>query len=30
LEGLAILLASPASAYINGAIIPIDGAYLAK
>lgn len=30
MKGLAIFLASPASDYINGAIIPIDGAYLAK
>jgi len=30
MKGLAIFLASPASDYINGAIIPIDGGYLAK
>ena len=30
MKGLAVFLASPASDYINGAIIPIDGGYLAK
>lgn len=30
MQGLAILLASGASDYINGAIIPCDGGYLAK
>ncbi|MDQ0204044.1 SDR family oxidoreductase [Pectinatus haikarae] len=30
MKGLAVFLASPASDYINGAIIPIDGGYLGK
>lgn len=30
MKGLAIFLASPASDYINGAIIPCDGGYLVK
>ena len=30
LKGLAVFLASDASAYISGAVIPIDGGYLAK
>ena len=30
LKGVALLLASPASDYINGAIIPVDGAWLAR
>ncbi len=30
MKGLAVFLASPASDYVNGAIIPIDGGYLVK
>ncbi|TCS80121.1 SDR family oxidoreductase [Pectinatus cerevisiiphilus] len=30
MKGLAVFLASPASDYINGAVIPIDGGYLGK
>ena len=30
MKGLAICLASPASDYISGAVIPVDGGYLAK
>lgn len=30
MKGLAVFLASPASNYINGAIIPIDGGYLSR
>lgn len=30
MAGLAVFLASPASNYINGAVIPVDGGYLAK
>lgn len=30
MKGLVVFLASPASDYINGAIIPIDGGYLVK
>lgn len=30
MKGLAIFLASPASDYINGAVIPCDGGYLVK
>ncbi len=27
-KGVAVFLASPASAYLNGAVIPVDGGYL--
>ena len=30
LEGIAVFLASEASAYISGAVIPVDGGYLGK
>ncbi|HIX83326.1 MAG TPA: glucose 1-dehydrogenase [Candidatus Megamonas gallistercoris] len=30
IKGLAVFLASPASDYINGAVIPIDGGYLSR
>ncbi len=30
LQGLAVFLASPAAAYISGAVIPLDGGYLGK
>lgn len=30
MKGLAVFLSSPASDYINGAVIPVDGGYLAK
>ncbi len=30
MKGLAVFLASPASDYINGAIIPVDGGYLSR
>ena len=30
LRGIAVFLASDASAYINGAVIPVDGGYLSK
>ncbi|MGE1062450.1 SDR family oxidoreductase [Megasphaera paucivorans] len=30
LKGIAVFLASPASDYINGAIIPVDGGYLGR
>jgi 2-deoxy-D-gluconate 3-dehydrogenase len=30
LKGIAVFLASDASNYINGAIIPVDGGYLVK
>ena len=30
LKGLAVFLASDASAYISGAVIPVDGGYLGK
>ena len=30
MKGIAVFLASPASDYVNGAIIPVDGGYLAK
>ena len=30
IKGLAVFLASPASDYINGAVIPIDGRYLSR
>ncbi len=30
MKGLAVFLSSPASDYINGAIIPVDGAYLSR
>lgn len=30
LKGICVFLASEASAYVNGAIIPVDGGYLAK
>ena len=29
-KGVAVLLASPASDYINGVTIPVDGGYLTK
>jgi 2-deoxy-D-gluconate 3-dehydrogenase len=30
LKGLTVFLASPASDYITGTIIPVDGGYLAR
>ena len=30
MQGIVVFLASNASNYINGAIIPVDGAYLAR
>ncbi|MDD4321793.1 MAG: SDR family oxidoreductase [Acidaminococcaceae bacterium] len=30
MQGIALFLASPASDYVNGAIIPLDGGYLAR
>lgn len=30
MKGIAVFLASPASDYVNGAVIPVDGGYLAK
>lgn len=30
MKGIAVFLASPASDYINGAVIPVDGGYLSK
>lgn len=30
MQGIIVFLASNASNYINGAIIPVDGAYLAR
>ncbi|MCD8171731.1 MAG: SDR family oxidoreductase, partial [Clostridiales bacterium] len=30
MKGTVVFLASPASAYLNGAVIPVDGGYLVK
>ncbi|MCD7993047.1 MAG: SDR family oxidoreductase, partial [Clostridia bacterium] len=30
LQGLAVFLASDASAYISGAVIPVDGGFMGK